>query len=245
LVHKEDNHLKFNLPLCGSLVVLTAVAAQASPVLVTGAPADSFLSTPTAPFPTAGTLLNFNSISTSSNCDSFAEGCPTFNPSTFAPDGVTISSPDGLLVYPFSVQTAPNELFDDSSNGSANITIDVTAGTSEIGVGLSDFDTVDNLGTDGVTIFLQPLNNAGGDLGPDFPVTLPTEGTLAGQGYFIVEDTTADIYGLQITQPVGNANFSGLALADVETTTTPEPSSALLLTAGVALLGFFRLRKRA
>ncbi len=58
-----------------------------------------------------------------------------------------------------------------------------------------------------------------------------------------MKDTSSDIYGLQITQTVGNPNYSGLAIDDLQT--VPEPSSSLLLTAGLAIFGYFRLRKRA
>ena len=69
-------------------------------------------------------------------------------------------------------------------------------------------------------------------------------GTTAGNGYFLLEDTTSDIFGLQISQPIGNAAlFSGLAIDDVQA--APEPSTFMLLIAGAAIAGFIRLRKLA
>jgi hypothetical protein len=171
-------------------------------------------------------LLNFGSLTPFT----------TFSPSTFSAQGVTISSPDGLTVEPFSEQTFENFLFDSSADGSANISIGLANGAEAIGVGIADSDPV--------TITLEAVGKSGNDLG-SFNVTLPTNGLLAGNGYFVVEDSTPDIFGLDITQPTGNANFSGLALATVAETPTPEPSSSLFLAAGLAAFGFFRLRKRA
>jgi hypothetical protein len=235
--------LKIHVLLCSSL--LLTFAAQGSPVLIVGTPADSLNSPPTKPSPNlGGTLINFDSLTTSAQCDSTAIGCPTFTPSTFASQGVTsISSPDGLLVYPFSTQSGPNELFDDSTNGTANITITLAHGTSGIGIGIADSDWEV---TPSLTVTIQPLNSMGGDLGPAFVENLEsTESQInSGNGYYVVENTTADIFGLQITQPVGNATeFSGLAIDDLQL--APEPSSFLLLAAGVVVLGSLRLLKRA
>jgi PEP-CTERM motif len=217
---------------------------QASPVLIVGTPEDSQLKKPAGLSPNlGGTLINFDNLTTSVSCDEEAVGCPTFNPSTFVSQGITsISSPDGLIVLPFSTQSGPNELFDNSSNGTANITISLARGTSAIGIGIADSDgEVDS----SLTITIQALNSTGGDLGSAFVENLMnTESAVnTGNGYYVVEDTTPDIFGLQITQNVANVNFSGLAIDDLQV--APEPSSFLLLGAGVATLAFFRLRKRA
>lgn len=223
--------MKFTLTLCGSLLLLTSVAAQASPVLIVGTPGDSYTSPPkTIPTPYfAGDLINFDSLT------------PFATYSTYTSEGISISSPDGLLVLPYSTQSGPNELYDDSSDGSADIFIDLSSASNFIGVGIadSDFDANGNP----VTVTLQALTQSGADLGPVFTVTLPETGPNPGNGYFVVEDTTLDIYGLQIAQAVGNANYSGLAIDDVQA--APEPSSFLLLIGGAAIFGFFRLRKRA
>ena len=225
--------MKSNLPMYSAFLLLTALGAQAGPVLIRVTPGDSLLSTPTGPSPRLANLLNFDGLTPFS----------TFSPSTFLSEGVSsISSPDGLLVEPFSTQSAPNELFDDSSDGSANITIDLTGGTNAIGIGIADSDgeVVPSL-----TITLQALAQNGTALGSAFVINLANTENLinTGNGYYVLADTTNDIFGLQITQSVGNANFSGLAIDDLAT--APEPSSFLLLAAGVAIFASFKLLKRA
>lgn len=221
--------MKLNLLPYGSLMLITAVMIQASPVLIVGTPADSQLATPTGPSPTLGNLINFDSLTPFS----------TFNPSTYASEGVTsISSPDGLLVLPYSTQSYPNELFDESTDGTADITIDLATGTSAIGIGIADSDPVD--------VTLQALGAGGADLGSPFVVDLATtESTVnTGNGYYVVGDSSNDIYGLKITQGIGSSNYSGLAIDDLQTSPVPEPSSYLLLVIGLALFGYFRLRQK-
>jgi hypothetical protein len=208
-----------------SSIALTAASASSAPILGTGTPGNSYLPTPTGPSPRFGTLFNFDSLTPFT----------TFNPSQYAAQGVTISSPDGLVVYPYSTQSGPNELFDNSSNGSANIKIR-TFGTQEIGIGIADSDPV--------TITLQALNASGTGFGSLFSVTIPTGGSNPGNGYFTISDTGYDIYGLQIEESVGNASYSGLAIDDVQVAATPEPATLALFGTGAFLLGIAR-RKRA
>jgi hypothetical protein len=219
--------LKIHLPLCSCFLFLTPLLVQADSLIV-GTPGNAQLATPTGPSPNlGGTLLTFSNLSPFS----------TFNPSTYASEGITISSPDGLVVLPYSTQTnPPNELFDNSSNGTANITISLTYGVNAIGVGIADSDSP-------VNIMLQALGAGGADLGSAFAVTIPENTVNPGNGYFVVEDTTADIRGLQITETMGGPTYSGLAIADVQV--APEPSSWVLLAGGLAMIGFYRLLKRA
>jgi hypothetical protein len=224
--------VKLNLKLLSSLLLLTSAIAQAGPVLIVGTPSDSY-SSPAILKPSpyfGGALVNFDSLTAST----------TF--SSYSSSGITISSPDGLEVLPFSTQSGPMELFDNSSNGSADLFINLSQGSSFLGVGIADSDNIPASGNP-VTISLQPLTQTGTNLGSAFNVTLTEIGSNPGNGYFVVEHTTSDIYGLKITQSVGNANYSGLAIDDVQA--APEPSSLLLLTAGVAILGLYRSRKMA
>ena len=137
-----------------------------------------------------------------------------------------------------STQSAPNELFDTSSNGTANITIRTPIAVNGIGVGIADSDTASSGAP--VSIFLQALNSSGVGFGTVFDVTLPETGGNPGNGYFGVTDSSRDIYGLQIDQPVGNTNYSGLAIDDVQL--TPEPATYVLLLPGIVLM--IVLRKR-
>jgi hypothetical protein len=203
-----------SLSFCSSILLLISTLAQADPVLIEGTPADSYLSTPTSAAPNLGGInINFDSLT------------PFATYSTYASQDVTISSPDGLEVLPFSTQSGPNELFDTSTAGSANISIGFTSGESAIGVGIADSDIQSN--GQPVSIFLQALNAGGTGFGSLFSITLPETGANPGNAYFVIQDSTAEIHGLQITQPVGNANYSGLAIDDVQV--VPEPSSILLL----------------
>ena len=168
---------------------------------------------------------------------------PTFNPSQYASQGVTISSPDGLLIYPFSTQTAGGiELYDEGTSGNfdgtANITIGLAGGVEDLGVGISDGDNPVN-----VTITALGAGNINlGSLNVSTTVVAAESASNYANTYFVVEDTTPGIFGVQITQTIGGG--SGLALAEVEV--SPEPSTLLLfIGGGLAMLGCTRLRKKA
>ncbi len=204
---------------------LTTIAG-AAPVLTTGTPGNSYNVPPYGPSPSFGTLYNFDSLTPNT----------TFAPATYSAQGVDISSPDGLVVYPYSTQSGPNELFDNSTNGSANISIK-TFGSEEVGIGIADSDPV--------TIYLQALNASGVAFGTKYAETLPGTGNNPFNGYFVISDSAYDIYGIQITQPVGNSNYSGLAIDDLQVAPTPEPASLALLGVGAIIVGVLRSRRSA
>jgi hypothetical protein len=227
--------------LCTSLVILTPLLVRAGTVsLVTGTPADYLAAAPTnTPSPNlGGVLLSFSTLT----------DFTTF--STLTQNGVTISSPDTLTVEPFSTQSNPNYLYDNGAggdgDGTANITISVAGGVGAIGVGIADSDTIGGEPTDPpVNIELQPLGAGLVDLGSAFTVTIPENTVNAGNGYFVVDDTTPGLFGLQIIQESFSSETlnSGLAIADVQV--SPEPSTFLLLIGGAAIIGSYRLRKKA
>jgi hypothetical protein len=216
------------------LFLMMPLLMQAGPVWFTGTPADdsSLPNTPASPN-LGGVLINFDSLT---SCQTFPpdSSCTNYSGNTFS--GVTITSPDGLYAIPFSGQTSPNELFDDSAEGSASITVTTPGGQAAFGVGIADSDPV--------TITLQALGAGGVALGSADVITIPETGGNPGNGYYYVEDTVSDLYGFTITQSLSDPSYSGLAIDDVQAA-TPEPSTFLLLSAGVAIFGVRRLRKRA
>jgi len=215
------------------VILMMPLLVQAGPVWSTGTPADdsSLPNTPAAPY-LGGLLINFDSLP---SCPTFPpSGCTDYSGTSFS--GVTISSPDALNAIPFSGQTAPNELYDDSAEGSASITVSTSIGLEGFGVGISDLDPV--------TITLQALGAGGVAFGPADVVTITQTGGNPGNGYYYVQDTTPDLFGFTITQSVSDPSFSGLAIDDVQAA-TPEPSTFLLLSAGAAIFAARRLRKLA
>lgn len=219
--------------LCGLSCLFAAAVAHATSIIIVGEPGNNLRSTPTKPTPSLGagaTLLNFDSLTA---FDGY---------STYSASGVSIYSPDTFQVLPYSTQSGPNELYDNSADGSAYITISLTRGVYSIGIGIADSDPV--------TLSVQALGAGGLKLGLPFLENLSaTESSInTGNGYYIVSDTISDIYGLQITQAVGNANYSGLAIDDVQVQPVPEPSTLSLLAGGLSTLsafGAFRKLQRA
>jgi hypothetical protein len=84
-------------------------------------------------------------------------------------------------------------------------------------------------------------------LGAPFSINVLTSGdpNNPGNGYYVVSDTSYDIFGLKVLQTSGSPNYSGLAIDDLQVAPIPEPASLALFGAGAAILGFWRSRKRA
>jgi hypothetical protein len=235
--------LKLKPLIYTSLVLLAPLFVKADTItLTTGTPGDDLLATPTGPSPNLNNILL--TFSTLTDGTTYTTGVDAL-----VQDGVTISSADGLTVEPFSTQSNPNFLADGGTggdgDGTANITIMNSFGTSAIGVGIADSDDLGAFGDPNaaVPITIQALGLGGTDLGSAFIVTIPEDTVNPGNGYFVVEDSNPNIYGLQIIQST-ITNESGLAIADVQV--APEPSSIAYLVGGImALIGFSRLRKKA
>jgi hypothetical protein len=249
----EEKTLTIRPLLYIPFMLMMPLLAEAGTAIVQGTAGDSNLLPASLPTPGLGNVINFANLlsqitslppAVQANCFDNGVDCPTFNSSQYASEGVTISSPDSLLIYPFSSQTAGGiELFDPGTggdlDGTANITIGLAGGVSELAVGISEFD-------DPINLTIEALGLGGTDLA-SMNVSAAVEAQeLAGNTgntYFVAEDTTAGIYGLQITQTIATGG-SGLALAEVEF--TPEPSTFLLLIGGgLAMIGATRLHKKA
>jgi hypothetical protein len=231
--------MKLYAMLCTSML-LTTLAAQAGTVsITTGTPSNSATSPATLnPSPNLGGLIiNFDTADLEPpNTTCVSAPCPSLTI-----QGVTFSSPDGVQVIPFSTQSGPNELFDVSPIGGADLSITLTQGVGAIGVGIADSDFT-NAGAP-VTITLEALGT-GSTILNTFNVTIPETGPNPGNGYFVISDTTPSLFGLNIST-AGNSNNSdsGLAVDDVQV--VPEPSSWMLLASGIALLFGLRKFKRA
>jgi len=243
--------LKLKPLLYASLILVMPLLLKADTVqIVPGTPGDVYSLPPTAASPGFSTVINFSGLysQTNSTCQSSGMDCPTFSSSTYASRGATISSPDGLLIYPFSTQTAGGvELYDPgatdpstctstySCDGTADIDISLAFGVEDLAVGIADSD-------DPLALTIDALDQSGNVIG-----TLDASTDIenaSGNAYFVAEDSTgAGIYGLEIIQ--SDVTYgSGLALTEVEY--TPEPSSLLFLIGGcLAIFGSARLRKKA
>ena len=212
--------MKIKLLLCLLGLLLVSPIVEANPILILGTPTNA-TGGGTRPSPAlGGALVNFDGLTPFSTFSSYSN------------QGVTISSPDGFMVLPFSTESAPNELFDNSSFGSANININLATGSYGVGVGIADSDSP-------VTILLQALNSMGLPFGSAFSITIPESNPdTAGNGYFVLEDNIADIYGLNIT--ASTTNQSGLAIDDIQV--TPEPSTIVLMLSGILFIVITRKR---
>jgi hypothetical protein len=204
--------------LCSACFLLATSMAKADPIIVIGTPADTLMGVPAASPAWGDNVENFNSLA------------PFTTYSAYTSFTTTISSPDGLIVLPDSTQIYPNQLFDNSPNGSANITISSTYPVCAIAVGVADLDP------NPPNITIQALGAGGVDLGSPFIVNLlDTESpTDPGNAYYAIEDPTADIWGLQITMPGSGSNIRGLAIDEVEV--TPEPPSFVFMASGLLAL---------
>lgn len=217
--------MRLNFLFTSAILIATASLSQADTIIV-GTAGNSTLSTPTKPSPSVGSIISFSSLADGGVLSSVTTG------------GLTVSSPDGVQVIPYSTMyNTPNEIFDASSTGTANLTLKLSGGVNEVGVGVAD--------DDGTTITIEALNASGGLLGTAFTENLANTADVNGNSYFAIADTSYDIYGLKILETVGNVNYSGLAIGDVEVAPTPEPAAFLLLGTGLALFGGLRFRKKA
>ncbi len=221
-VQEAKNFVSQKLLRCG--IFFAAAALSQAATIAIGTPGNSTLSSPTGPT-FIGTLINFDNLAQSSG--------PVASVTT---GGVTVSSSDGLEVIPYSTMSYPNEVFDDSSNGSADLAVMLGAGTDKFGIGIAD--------SDGVSITLQALGAGGSPLGSAFSENLNNTDNVYGNSYFIISDTAWDIRGVSISQSTGSANYSGLAIDDVQFQPVPEPSAFALLSGGLVLLGGRLLRKK-
>ncbi len=217
---------KTDLFLLTSLLSITATVS-AAPVLGVGTPANSYLSVPSGVSPRFGTLISFDELTPN-----------TFlNPAQYASLGVaSINSPDALIVLPYSTQSGPNEIFDSSVNGTADISVRLISGVGAVSVGIADSDPV--------TITMQALNSTGNTFGTAFTINVATTGdpNNPGNGYYLLTDSSPDIYGFVLMQTVGNGSYSGLAIDDLQI--APEPAGIALLALGGVVVATLKLRRK-
>ena len=222
-------HVKRTILLCPALLAFS-LFANASTTLITGTPGDAQLATPAGPSLSFGPVINFDSLTPNT----------TLSPTAFASasQGIaSLSSPDGLTVLPYSTQSFPNEIFDNGINGTANLSIKLSTGSNEIGIGIAD--------SDAVSVTLQALGLNGLALGSAFSVTIPANVSNPYNGYYAISDTGYAIGGLQILQTASSSSYSGLAIDDLQVAPAPEPASFVLAAAGLLAFGLTRRRKKS
>ena len=214
-------------PLLCAAALSCSLLASATPTLISGTPGNAILATPTGPSLRFSQIINFDELTPNT----------TLDPSQYSSQGVaSISSPNGLTVIPFSTQSAPNEIFDNGANGTATISLKLSHGTNEIGIGIADADPV--------TVTLQPLDLNGSPFGSAFSVTIPADTDNPFNAYYAIADTGYTIGGLEVLQTSADPSFSGLAIDDLQVGPIPEPASLLLAGAGFVAFGLICLQKR-
>jgi len=137
-----------------------------------------------------------------------------------------------LIAYPFSFQSAPNELT--TSSGVAGgvtggITFTFNNPVNVVGIGVEE--------SDGLPDTLTVLG-ASGNVVASFTETVPLSSPTPFNAYYVISDTTNDIRSLVISSAAGNFGADDLQFAAV-----PEPSDLTLVAGGLLLLALVRGRK--
>jgi hypothetical protein len=217
------------MKLAASCTLLCAGILHAAPLLTVGVPAHTAAGIPLPSPLLAGRYVRF---------DSEPAGL-TINPGTvyrIGYSGITdasVTSTDQLVIRPTSTQSAPNELFANSGNGTADITINPDNNVSAIAFGIADPDpvnlTVNVVTTSGIVPFQIDLRST-------------EDPTNPGNGYYEFQDNVKDILAVEILQTTAAPSFAGLAIDDVQY--APEPGAlGLLLFAGAMFVGKWRRSK--
>lgn len=202
--------------LFGSALIALASFCQATTLTVATPNDADNLTTLSAHF---GTLINFDSLTPFS----------ALAANTYASSGVqsiaSNNSSDPLTVYPFSSQSAPNEV--STADFTGGLTITFTRLTNVVGIGVEE--------SDGANVQLIALGATGNTLG-SFNEIVPIGGPTPDNAYYILQDPTSDIRSLEVVS-------SGVFGVD-DVQYGPEPMSFLLAGTGLSLLVFLGLRRR-
>ncbi len=176
--------------------------------------------------PTFGTYINF---------DNLAE-FGTVAANAYAARGVqsitsnTANNP--LVAYPFSFQSAPNELTTSSGvagGATGGITITFSNLVNIVGIGVEE--------SDGLPDTLTVLG-ASGNVLASFTETVALSSPTPFNAYYVISDTTNDIRSLVISSAAGNFGVDDLQFASV-----PEPLNLTMVAGGLLLLGLVKARK--
>ncbi len=174
--------------------------------------------------PTFGASINFD------NLPAFG----TVAANAYAAKGVqsitSNTANDPLIAYPFSLQSAPNELTTSSGEAggiTGGITITFSSPVNIVGIGVRE--------SDGQPDTLTVLG-ASGNVLATFTETVPGSSPTPFNAYYIINDTTNDIRSLAISSATGNFGVDDLQFA-------PEPLNLLLVAGGLLFLGLVRAWK--
>ncbi len=174
--------------------------------------------------PTFGTYINFDNL-------------PAFGmvaADAYARQGVqsitsnTVNDP--LTAYPFSLQSAPNELttLSGQSGGiTGGITITFSNLVNIVGIGVFESDGLPDTLT---------VSGPSGNMLASFTETVPSSSPTPFNAYYVISDTTNDIRSLTISSAAGNFGVDDLQFA-------PEPLNLTLVGGGLLFLGLLRARQ--
>ena len=234
------------IPMLGVLGLLWAALpapATAAPVFFSGVPCIGAADNTGCPTPKFGTLINFDDIIRTTSVP-----FPTLPPTQYAAQGlISMTNSDPLfplLVVPGS-QSGPNAVGTQADDFWAmNAMFRLNGVTDKIGIGIANSSDLTNPSIYFITAYdvnghiLAPPAQA-----PDFTI----QGVTFPENYSGFSDSLYEIAALGVSCSVTTPRIGavGCEVDDLQFDPVPEPSSLLLLSAGLPLALVWRRGRRA